>query len=204
MINVQNVLFQIVQEQFCLDAYPKHTNANILGIISSNKPERIFTYSLSNGFLYPIYRNIHAAFDHSSTVFETIGFIPDLSSIKSLLLLTCIKKISANLDISDALKQQDFDKTIQKYIGIYSFDLCEQIEIAQSIVNEHSFLLLNDPFKGLDDGECSLMLDFIFDYRQLGKIVLLTCESVSKIEDLCEVVCEHKTGKLVRIRSTLI
>lgn len=151
MINVQNVLLQIVQEQFCLDVYHKNTKENVLGIISSNKPERIFTYSLSNGFLFPIYRNTEAVFDQYSPVFETIGFIPDLSSIKSLLLLTYIKKIAGNLDISEALKQQDFEKTIQKYIGIYSFDICEQIEIAQSIISEHSFLLLNvNPHDSVD------------------------------------------------------
>lgn len=195
---------QMILKQYDSNVYQKNTKENILGIISSTKFGEISTYSLNNGFLIPSHRNTDKVFDQSYPVFETVGLIPNLSSIESLLLLTCIKKMVGDLDIRDALKQKDFVQTLQKYIGISSFDICEQIEIAYSIVDEQSFILLNDPFKGLDKQLFSLMVDFIFAFRKMGKIILLTSQSVSNVRDLCEVVCEHKTGELVLIRSMLI
>ncbi len=185
-------------------------DGNILGLIVNNTPGKTMLFKCICGYLVPTsniiyfdYKNVLNSHD-IGLVAETTGFLPNADSMNYLKLLSSLKKKFGDLDMKDAIRQADFDMIVKKYTGLYSLDMCEQLKVAQEIVENHSLLILNEPFSGLNQQGISDMRGLIKELRGIGKTVLLATQNTVHMDDICDTVCVMETGKLVLIRSFLI
>ena len=77
--------------------------------------------------------------------------------------------------------------------------MLQRIGIAQSLINDPEFLVLDEPMSGLDPIGRKEIRDLILDQKARGKTVLLSSHILSDVESLCDRVGLILNGVVVRI-----
>lgn len=89
--------------------------------------------------------------------------------------------------LADAAKRQ---------IGMYSKGMMQRAGIAQAIVHNPKFVILDEPASGLDPLGAAAMADIVLRLKRDGKTVLLCSHLMSEVEKLCSRVAILSNGKI--------
>jgi ABC-2 type transport system ATP-binding protein len=81
----------------------------------------------------------------------------------------------------------------------FSKGMVQRVGLAQALINDPEFLLLDEPMSGLDPLGRRLVRDLILDQRRQGKTVLFSTHILSDAETLCDRVAVLRSGRLVRV-----
>ncbi|MGI9534812.1 MAG: ABC transporter ATP-binding protein [Thermodesulfobacteriota bacterium] len=81
----------------------------------------------------------------------------------------------------------------------YSKGMLQRIGIAQSLINDPDFLILDEPMSGLDPIGRREIKEIIIEQKELGKTVLLSSHILSDVESLCDRVGVILNGNVVKI-----
>ena len=81
----------------------------------------------------------------------------------------------------------------------YSKGMLQRIGIAQALINDPEFLILDEPMSGLDPMGRREIKDIILDKKKRGKTVLLSSHILSDVESLCDRVGVILNGVVVKI-----
>ena len=81
----------------------------------------------------------------------------------------------------------------------FSKGMVQRVGLAQALINDPEFLVLDEPMTGLDPLGRRLVRDLILDQRRKGKTVLFSTHILSDAETLCDRVAVLRSGRLVRI-----
>jgi ABC-2 type transport system ATP-binding protein len=84
-------------------------------------------------------------------------------------------------------------------VGEFSKGMQRRVGLAQSLINDPQFLILDEPTSGMDPVGARQIRDLIADLGRRGKTVLLCTHQLSDVEDLCDRVAIMFGG---RIRAT--
>src|SRR6185436_11040026 len=71
-------------------------------------------------------------------------------------------------------------------VGEFSKGMQRRIGIAQALINDPDFLILDEPTTGLDPLGSRQVKDLILALRARGKTVLLCSHLLSDVEDVCD------------------
>jgi ABC-2 type transport system ATP-binding protein len=80
----------------------------------------------------------------------------------------------------------------------YSKGMLQRIGIAQVLINDPDFLILDEPMSGLDPIGQREVKDLILEEKKKGKTVLLSSHMLSDVEALCDRVGVIMGGKVVK------
>jgi ABC-2 type transport system ATP-binding protein len=81
----------------------------------------------------------------------------------------------------------------------FSKGMLQRIGLAQALVNDPDFLLLDEPMSGLDPLGRRLVRNIILEERARGRTVLFSTHILSDAETLCDRVALLKAGRLVGV-----
>jgi ABC-2 type transport system ATP-binding protein len=81
----------------------------------------------------------------------------------------------------------------------FSKGMVQRVGIAQALVNDPDFLILDEPMSGLDPIGRRLVRDLILEQRSNGKTVLFSTHILSDAETLCDRVAVLRAGRLVKV-----
>jgi ABC-2 type transport system ATP-binding protein len=81
----------------------------------------------------------------------------------------------------------------------FSKGMVQRVGLAQALINDPEFLLLDEPMSGLDPLGRRLVRDLILDCRRAGKTVLFSTHILSDAEALCDRVAVLRGGRLLRV-----
>lgn len=82
-------------------------------------------------------------------------------------------------------------------VGQYSKGMARRIGLAQSLVNDPDFLILDEPTAGMDPIGTRQIKDLILELRKRGKTILLSSHLLADVEDVCDRVAIMYGGKLL-------
>lgn len=88
-------------------------------------------------------------------------------------------------------------KTLQ--MRKYSKGMLQRIGVAQALVNNPEFLILDEPMSGLDPIGRREIKDLILEEKRKGKTILLSSHMLSDVEALCDRVGIIMGGKVIKI-----
>ena len=71
------------------------------------------------------------------------------------------------------------------------------IVIAQAIMDNPNYLILDEPFNGLDKDGVEDIRKLLIEYKRQGKTILLSSHNPLDINLLCDSVCEMDKGRMV-------
>jgi ABC-2 type transport system ATP-binding protein len=80
-------------------------------------------------------------------------------------------------------------------VGQYSKGMARRIGLAQSLINDPDFLILDEPTTGLDPIGTREIKDLILSLRNMGKTILLCSHLLGVVEEICDRICILYGGK---------
>lgn len=86
----------------------------------------------------------------SGVIIETPGFLTQYTGAKNLEILADMRGQITKADIRLILRKVGLDPDMKKTVGKYSLGMRQRLGIAQAIMENPRFLILDEPFNGLD------------------------------------------------------
>ncbi len=81
----------------------------------------------------------------------------------------------------------------------YSKGMLQRVGVAQALINDPDFLILDEPMSGLDPIGQREIRDLILEQKKRGKTILLSSHILSDVEALCDRVGIIIGGRVVKI-----
>ena len=129
-------------------------------------------------------------------IIETPGFLANLSGRRNLEILAGLRGKLKREDITEVLLRVGLNPDLKKPVSKYSLGMRQRLGIAQAIMEEPEFLILDEPFNGLDRHGVEEIRRLILKEKEKGKTVLLARHNREDIRILCDRVFEMDAGVL--------
>ncbi|MDD3278974.1 MAG: ATP-binding cassette domain-containing protein [Lachnospiraceae bacterium] len=73
----------------------------------------------------------------------------------------------------------------------------QKVQLAQTLVNDPSFIILDEPFSGLDPVNSQILKDVINEEIARGKLVIFSSHQMSYVEEFCQDIVILNHGNIV-------
>lgn len=133
-------------------------------------------------------------FTKIGALIESPGFLEDRSGYENLKLLG--KSSGVNPDVAYFMKCVGLDEARNKKVGHYSLGMKQRLGIAQAIMEQRPYLILDEPMNSLDESAVEIVRNLILTQKAKGVTVLIASHYKEDIEMLCDTVTLLKDGKI--------
>jgi len=122
--------------------------------------------------------------NHCGYLLETADFYPYLSGKKNLELF--IGLTNSKADALDLLEKVGLSQAADKKVQHYSRGMKQRLGLAQVLIDNPSFLILDEPFNGLDPEVKEQILSLLVDLKKQGKGILVSTHLLEDIEVIAD------------------
>ena len=133
-------------------------------------------------------------------IIENPSFLSGKSGLKNLKYLAGIRKKANEERLRECMKTVGLDPANDKLVGKYSLGMRQRLGIAQVLMEDPDFILLDEPMNGLDNEGVVQMRELFIKLKQQGKTFLVVSHNRDDIEALCDEVYEMDTGMLKKLK----
>ena len=145
--------------------------------------------------------------DLTAKATEDIGYLPEerglyrgLRVIPTLLYLAQLKGMSrqdALSRVGEILPRLGLEPHQTKKIRELSRGLGQLVQLAATVIHRPRFLVLDEPFSGLDPVNVRLIKDFISELSGENVAIMLSTHQMTDVEELCDRVVMINNGSVV-------
>ena len=209
-ISIQHVYKEFRGTMVLTDVTRDFEVGKIHGIVGSNGSGKTVLFKCVCGFMHPSKGKIYVDYeqvgkdmdfpDDLGLIIETPGFHPRRSAMQELKFLASLKRKVGEKEIWETILRVGLDPASKKHIGKYSLGMRQRLGIAQAIMENPRFLILDEPFNGLDKNGAREMRQLLKGLRSSGRTIILASHNAQDIEELCDTVCEMDAGILTPVR----
>lgn len=181
----------------------------VYGIVGNNGSGKTVLMKCICGFLTPTTGTVHVFGKQIGkdvdfpaelgVIIESPGFLVNLTGKKNLEILAEVRKKISKAEIRLAMKKVGLDPDMKKAVGKYSLGMRQRLGIAQAIMEEPKFLVLDEPFNGLDKNGVAEIRKLLLELKTEGRTILLASHNEEDIRILCDEVYEMDGGLLTRL-----
>jgi len=170
----------------------------VFGLLGPNGSGKTTTIKMLLGLLYPTRGRI-SIFGKAPTdvaVKNRIGFLPEESYLYRFLVAHETLDYYGRLFLLPArVRKERADRLLdmvglkheaKRPVGEYSKGMARRIGLAQALINDPEFLILDEPTAGLDPIGSRQIKDVIRELGRKGKTILLSSHVLSDVEDVCD------------------
>lgn len=129
-------------------------------------------------------------------IIETPGFLAGLTGRKNLEILADLRKRTDRTGIEEVMRKVGLSPDMKKQVSKYSLGMRQRLGIAQAIMENPEFLVLDEPFNGLDHRGVEEIRKLLKDLKEEGKTMILASHNAEDINILCDEVYEMDAGNL--------
>jgi ABC-2 type transport system ATP-binding protein len=86
---------------------------------------------------------------------------------------------------------------LQKKVEELSKGMQQKIQFISTLLHDPDFIIMDEPFGGLDPVNASLLKDVLLEMKQKGKTILFSTHRMDQVERLCDSICLINRGKSV-------
>ena len=73
----------------------------------------------------------------------------------------------------------------------------QKVQLIATLLHEPDFLILDEPFSGLDPVSADLLKEVIFDLKKQGKTIIFSTHQMEQVEQMCDDICLINRSKKV-------
>ncbi len=170
----------------------------VFGLLGPNGSGKSTTIKMLLGLLYPTRGRI-SLFGRPPTdvaVKSKIGFLPEESYLYRFLDARETLDLYGRLFRLHSRQRRDrIDKLLdmvgltaeaKRRIGEYSKGMARRIGLAQALINDPEFLILDEPTSGMDPIGTRQIKEVIRELSRKGKTILLSSHLLADVEDVCD------------------
>jgi ABC-2 type transport system ATP-binding protein len=178
----------------------------IFGYLGPNGAGKTSTLKCILGLIFPDKGRISLfGFDHLSTkAKQKIGFLPEnpyfydyLTATEFLDFYSQLYQKQKTEDIDGLLKLVGLEKSGNTQLRKFSKGMLQRLALAQTLLNDPEFVLLDEPLGGLDPIGRKEIRDIILKLKEKGKTVFLSSHILQDIEMICDRVAILVNGEVI-------
>ncbi len=170
----------------------------VFGLLGPNGSGKTTTIKMLLGLLYPTRGRI-SVFGRAPTevsVKARIGFLPEESYLYRFLVAhETLDYFGRLFRLPARIRRERIDRLLdmvglrqeaRRPVGEYSKGMARRIGLAQALINDPEFLILDEPTAGLDPIGCKQIKEVIRALGRKGKTILLSSHVLADVEDVCD------------------
>lgn len=209
MIEIKNIVKNYDSIAILNNISLNFSEGKIYGIIGKNGSGKSVLLKVMCGFVKPesgevIYDGIDInkedCFPLSvGALLDTGGFVPSLTGFENLSLLASINKKIGEPQIIDALKKVNLFEDKDKKYYKYSLGMRKKLGICQAIMENQKYIILDEPFNGIDKDSLSIIFNVIKELKKEGRTFIITSHAEDDIKRLFDEVYKIEDGNVEKI-----
>jgi ABC-2 type transport system ATP-binding protein len=94
-------------------------------------------------------------------------------------------------------KRLEIDAWLQKKVEELSKGMQQKIQFIAALLHDPDFIIMDEPFFGLDPVNATLLKDVMLDLKKQGKTILFSTHRMDQVEKLCDSICLINKGTAV-------
>lgn len=172
----------------------------IYGIVGDNGSGKTMLLRAISRFLTPTSGELVFSTKNITmgVIIENPGFLPNYTGFENLKLLAQIRNVIGDFEIRSSMERVGLDPDDKRKVKSYSLGMRQKLAIAQAIMENPTLLVLDEPFRGLDEKSVKLVRQLLLEYNQKGGTVLLTSHNTDEdISSICHQVYKIRNGRIV-------
>jgi ABC-2 type transport system ATP-binding protein len=180
----------------------------VFGLLGPNGAGKTSTIRMMIGITVPDAGEIQMfgkPFERSSL--NRVGYLPEerglYKKMKVLDQLIFLGQLHG-LDASRARRQavawserMEISGWLEKKVEELSKGMQQKIQFIATLLHEPDFIIMDEPFGGLDPVNAALLKDALLDLKSKGKTILFSTHRMDQVEKLCDTICLINRGKSV-------
>ncbi|MCX9084120.1 MAG: ATP-binding cassette domain-containing protein [Candidatus Methanoperedens sp.] len=131
-----------------------------------------------------------------------IGYLPEdrglykkLTVMETLLYLGSLKNMRSKDRASKFLDKMGMLPHKDKKISELSKGMQQKIQLIAALIHDPEFVILDEPFSGLDPVNMKLVKDLIIELGDQGKTILISTHMMDQVERMCDRIFMINKGK---------
>lgn len=207
MIEIKN-LFKSFGDLKALDDVSFEVNkGELFGVIGQNGAGKSTLFrSMMNFYDHFDGEILYEGEKMSEVPLEKIGFLPEERSLSPKKTIREEIKYFARLNqmknLDDKVLENYFDRfeikgSLDDKIKSLSKGNQQKVQLLASLIYKPEFLILDEPFSGLDPYNASLLMGIIKEINEEGTTILFSSHNMENVEYLCDRLIMLRNGKIV-------
>ena len=141
------------------------------------------------------------------SVLRAVGYLPEERGLpRKLRVLDALRYLGRlkGLTVAEAedraialLQQLDLDEHYKKRVEALSRGMTQLVQFAAAIIHDPEFIVLDEPFAGLDPLNVERMKEMLFERQRTGATIMFSTHIMSDVEELCDRVALIADGHLL-------
>ncbi|MFZ3382734.1 MAG: ATP-binding cassette domain-containing protein [Candidatus Methanoperedens sp.] len=138
----------------------------------------------------------------SGEIKNRIGYLPEerglykkLTVFETLRYLGALKEADSKERAAFLLEKMGMLQHKDKKISELSKGMQQKIQLIAAIIHDPEFIILDEPFSGLDPVNMKLVKDLIMDLGKEGKTILISTHMMDQVERMCNRIFMIHKGK---------
>ncbi|HWF04787.1 MAG TPA: ATP-binding cassette domain-containing protein [Candidatus Angelobacter sp.] len=194
-VAVNNVSFNIEQ-------------GGVFGLLGPNGAGKTSTIRMMIGITVPDSGQINLfgkPFERKSL--HKVGYLPEerglykkMKILDQLIFLGELHGMTSGAARQSALtwtKRLEIDAWVQKKVEELSKGMQQKIQFIAALIHDPDFIIMDEPFFGLDPVNATLLKDVMLDLKKQGKTILFSTHRMDQVEKLCDSICLINKGTAV-------
>lgn len=131
---------------------------------------------------------------------EERGLYPKVNILEQLIYLGRLRGMSAHDAKENCMKwlrRLGMDEYANKKLDTLSKGNQQKIQLTAALVSDPDFVILDEPFSGLDPVNAMLLKDVVRELIDSGKIVLFSSHQMNYVEEFCDSIAILHHGEIV-------
>jgi ABC-2 type transport system ATP-binding protein len=138
---------------------------------------------------------------------DRIGYLPEerglykkMKLVEQLVFLAELKGIpaaEANRRARQWCNRLELSAWVDKKVEELSKGMQQKVQFIAGILHDPEFLILDEPFSGLDPANAVVLKDVLLELKAAGKTILFSTHRMDQVERLCDSICLVNHGKPV-------
>ncbi len=180
----------------------------IVGFLGPNGAGKTTTLRMSLGLIAPDSGNIKLFGQAPGpSAFGRVGFLPEerglyakISARDGIAHIACLngmKRKDALSRADDMLERYGLGDIGRKKIKTLSKGMAQKVQLIAAIAHDPEFLILDEPFSGLDPVNQKLLEDMVREIAQRGRTVVFSTHVMEHAERLCDKIILLSQGEKI-------
>jgi len=138
---------------------------------------------------------------------DRIGYLPEerglykkMKILDQLIFLAQLHGLSAAEAQKRALewcRRMEIADWAMKKVEELSKGMQQKIQFIAALLHDPEFIIMDEPFFGLDPVNATLLKDVLLELKQSGKTILFSTHRMDQVEKLCDAICLVDHGRSV-------
>lgn len=207
VVKVENVSKVIKEHVILEDINLDIEKGKIYGLVGGNGSGKSVLLKIICGLMQPSEGNIYlfgkkienGRLPNSvGMLVDAPGLLPEYTAFENLKILSSINNTINDENIRSSIELVGLDTNDKRSVRKYSLGMKQKLGIAQAIMENPKFLILDEPMNGLDEYSVKLIRNLICDLKNNGTTIILTSHNSEDIEILCDHIYRIQYSKLQR------